>query len=115
MANIKRGTNTTLPVKITGVDWDDVSKVEFVFKQEQSESAAAVKTAVYTPSGAISRDGDVIYIPWTNEETYAFKRSAGYYMDTRISLASSSDNPNTGAPIFLQFTATLFGAGEVLE
>lgn len=114
MANIKRGTNTTLPVKLSGVDWDDVAKVEFLFKQEQNETAPAVKSAVYTPSGAIARDGDTIYIPWTAEETYAFKRSAGYYMDTRITLVSSSDNPNTGAPIFLQFTTTLFGAGEVL-
>lgn len=113
MANIKRGTNTHLPVEITGLDWADVAKIEFIFKQEQSESAAAVKSATYTPGGSIARDENTIYIPWTQAETYAFKRSGGYYMDTRVTLESSSDNPNTGAPIFLQFTPTLFGAGEV--
>lgn len=107
-SNFKRGTNALLPVQFTGLDWDDVVQIEFIFKRSNKEDDSPLKTAVYVPGGDMLREGDVVYVPWTREDTYAFPSGKGFFMDTRVTLASTIVNPDTGAPVSLSMTPTLF-------
>lgn len=113
---LKHGISITLPVKFTGIDLDDVSKIEFLFKTDNKENGRAVKTSVYKSSGtgdAQRRDGteDIIDIPWSKAETYRFPSGKEFYMDTRITLTDSSENPVTQV-LSLRMDESLFAEEE---
>ena len=61
----------------------------------------------YDGSGACSRMDNVIYVPWTVEETYNFAPDAYLYMDTRITLRESQFQPPTNI-VQLTMSLTLF-------
>ena len=68
---MKQGTQFALPVEI-GMDLDDVSRIEFVFKQKNYNGFPAIKSNVW-PDDCTRQEGqNIILIPWTREETYKF-------------------------------------------
>lgn len=105
---MKQGLQLLLPVKFEGVSVEDISKIEFVFAQEITGNSSIRKTSLYDRSGegVIYEDG-IFYVPWTPEETYSFKAQCPFYMDTRITLASSPYQPQTNI-VQLIMDATLF-------
>lgn len=88
-----------MAVQFDGLNMDDVSSIEFVFKKANSKYAEALKTSVYNSDGsgdAIRRIGEsIIDVPWTPEDTYKFPENELVYMDTRITMSNSFDNPMT--------------------
>lgn len=96
---MKQGTQFALPVEI-GMSLDEVSRIEFVFKQKSCKGFPAIKTNVW-PDDCTRQEGqNIILIPWTRAETYKF-------MDTRITLRDSTDQPQTEI-LALKMSPTLF-------
>lgn len=103
---MKQGTQFVLPVEI-GMDLDDVSRIEFVFKQKSCKGFPAIKSNVW-PDDCTRQEGqNIILIPWTREETYKFLGGEALYMDTRITLRDSTDQPQTEI-LTLKMSPTLF-------
>ena len=68
---MKQGTQFALPVEI-GMSLDEVSRIEFVFKQKSCKGFPAIKSNVW-PDDCTRQEGqNIILIPWTREETYKF-------------------------------------------
>ena len=107
---MKQLTHFTMPVAI-GYDLDNVRRVEFLFKQYQTSEAPALKSCVWESDGSgdgVREEGrDVIDLTWTPEETALFQPDEWFYMDTRLSLVKSLDNPETSV-VALKMTPTLF-------
>lgn len=101
---MKQGTRFILLVEFD-IDLDTVGKIEFVFKQEKRINSAAVKINTY-PNDCERKENTVL-IPWTQEETYKFEPNRMLYMDTRITLKNSSDQPQTEI-IPIKMSPTLF-------
>lgn len=103
---MKQGTQFVLPVEI-GMDLDDVSRIEFVFKQKNCKGLPAIKSNVW-PDDCTRQEGqNIILIPWTRSETYRFLGGETLYMDTRITLRDSADQPQTEI-LALKMSQTLF-------
>ena len=89
---MKQGTQFALPVEI-GMSLDEVSRIEFVFKQKSCKGFPAIKSNVW-PDDCTRQEGqNIILIPWTRAETYKFMGGETLYMDTRITLRDSTDQP----------------------
>lgn len=89
------------------IDLDGVEKIEFVFKKEKDQKANAIKTAVY-PDNAIRRTGEnIVLVPWTQAETYLFQAGKSLYLDTRITMRDTDDQPETNI-VQLEMSTTLF-------
>lgn len=108
---MKQGINILLPVKFKNISFTDVSKVEFIFKQDKLTCADVIKLSVYKSDGtgdAQLRDGtSIIDIPWNSEETYLFRPNDTFYMDTKIYMNTTDKNPITPI-IALRMDLTLF-------
>ena len=103
---MKQGTQFALPVEI-GMSLDEVSRIEFVFKQKSCKGFPAIKSNVW-PDGYTRQAGQhLILIPWTRAETYKFMGGEMLYMDTRITLRDSTDQPQTEI-LALKMSPTLF-------
>ena len=107
---MKQGINIHMPVRFDGIDLADVAQIEFTFKKTNCRNAEAVKTAVWKADGTGDcvrkpETDDIILVPWTRAETYLFCGS--FFMDTRITLNGSTDNPPTNI-VALEMGATLF-------
>lgn len=112
---VKQGTTHSLAVSFSGdcenFSLDNMERIEFVFKQLRSKDAPAIKTAVWDAS----ESGGALRIPETNtiavlfseEDTYKFKSGKPFYMDTRIYVQDSYENPAT-AIVELMMNDTLF-------
>lgn len=112
----QQGTNFHLLVQLVGVELDDLSEIEILFKQYNLDNATALKTSIWKADGSgEAKTSDVsentISIPWTRAETYLFKRGAIFYLHARIHYAHSSDEPEV--PITeLIMSPSLFAEGE---
>ena len=112
---IKQGTNMVLPVRIDDRDFENITGIEFIFKQEP-HCHGAIKTAYWSADG-ISRDAQrksgerVILVRFSRSDTYRFKPNALFYMDTRIHYNESEDNPYTPV-IAMRMTESLFEEDE---
>lgn len=87
-----------------------VSKIEFIFKNEPRPNAPVLKYEVWTADGSEGSCKrapglNVILVPWDKDETYNFKHE--FFMDTRITLANSGENPETKM-MLLKMEPTLF-------
>ena len=103
---MEQGTQFVLPVEI-GLDLDDVSRIEFVFKQKSFRSFPTIKSNVW-PDDCTRQEGqNIILIPWTRKETYRFLGGETLYMDTRITLRDSTDQPQPEI-LALKMSPTLF-------
>ena len=115
----QQGTKYYMPILLTGVDLDDVSEIEFVFKQGPSMTEAALKTALWvngdenaTAFRTEDNDGnDVIAIPWTMDETYLFVSGRRFYVHARIHLNGTDANPPVRI-VAVVMSETLFAQGE---
>ena len=109
----KQGITFHMSVSFDGVDLDDVSQIEFVFTQTRTGAVKKSWTWISSaegPGGLSARSGNKILVPWSREDTYLFQENAAFFMDTRITLTESSDNPET--PIVpLRMNPTLFEEG----
>lgn len=103
---MKQGTQFALPVEI-GMSLDEVSRIEFVSKQKSCKGFPAIKSNVW-PDDCTRQEGqNIILIPWTRAETYRFLGGETLYMDTRITLRDSTDQPQTEI-LALKMSPTLF-------
>lgn len=105
---MKLGLNTTLRVEINHIDVDLIERVEFIFKRLKTTTAKAIKTASYPEDVKLVHG--LFYIPWTSEETYQFAPDETFFMDTRITLKDTSDQPMTNI-VELRMCPTLFEEG----
>ena len=86
-AAIKRGTTPTLQIYLDGVDMADVSKVDFLFKEIQSE----IKKPIIQKT-VVSPESNTVQVDFTLEDTYAMC-TAELWMDTRITLKDGKIPP----------------------
>lgn len=115
----QQGTKYYMPILVTGVDLDDVTSIEFMFKQGMSMSGTALKTALWvngdenaTAFRTEDNDGnDVIAIPWTLDETYNFVSGRRFYVHARIHLNGTDANPPVRI-VAVVMSETLFAQGE---
>lgn len=84
---MKHLTKNLLKINFTGIEWSEVSKIEFAFSQSMDE--APLKTATYPNGGASKIADNLVGIPWTVEETAEFESGKPFYADTRITLSDS--------------------------
>ena len=100
---VKQGTTHSLAVSFSGdcddFSLDNVERIEFVFKQQRSKDAPALKTAVWDasdPAGALRiPETNTVAVLFSEEETYRFKPGKPFYMDTKIFVENSDENPAT--------------------
>lgn len=90
---MKYGFNTTLKVDIPDINVEDVEKIEFIFKRSKASTAKVLKEATY-PNDVTYVEGFYM-IPWTSEETYSVEAGTKFYMDTRITLKTTMNQPET--------------------
>ena len=107
---MKQLTHFTMPVAI-GYDLDNVRRVGCRFRQYQTSEAPALKSCVWDGDGSgdgVREEGrHAIDLTCTPEETSLFQPDEWFYMDTRLSLVNSLDNPETSV-VSLKMTPTLF-------
>lgn len=108
---MKQGTHFILPVEID-MDLDAVERIEFIFKQEKRINSDAVKVNVYPDNCTRQENKNVILIPWTQDETFKFASGRMLYMDTRITLRGSDNQPETEI-LAIKMNPTLFQEGDV--
>ena len=97
----QQGTKYYMPIKVTGIDLDDVASIEFMFKQIRDMKAKPEKTALWVSgdeneTAFITEDSsgnDVIAVAWTKDETYLFKSGQPFYLHARIHLKDTDMNP----------------------
>ena len=111
---IKAGTNFVLPVEIEDRDFDNISAIEFLFKQ--SLKGDTLKTAYWSANGesrdAARKSGEkTILVSFSRTDSYLFQQNKPFYMDTRIHYSGSETNPYTKI-ITLTMNETLFAEGE---
>lgn len=102
---MKQLTQNLLKMNFTGIDWSEVSKIEFAFSQNIGE--APLKTATYPNSGASKIADNLVGVAWTAEETALFEAGKPFYSDTRITLNNSPYQPETHI-VKLMMHPTLF-------
>ena len=108
---MKQGINIVLPVNFTGIDFEDIEQIVFVFKQVKIQDAPELKTSVYKSDGTgdaqLREDTTIVDVPWTEEETYLFLPDSTVYMDTKITRNDSVYSPATPIVSF-KMSATIF-------
>lgn len=111
---MKQGINYSMPVSFD-IDLDTVESIEFVFEQYNRANERTLKSAIWINGNenefakrvTIGTDPNVILIKWLQDETYQFQRNQNFFLDTRIHLIGSVDNPITPI-ISLEMHPTLF-------
>ena len=102
---MKQLTKNLLKMIFTGIDLNEVSKIEFAFSQEIGK--APLKVAEYPSEKVTLISDNMVGVEWTPEETALFGADKYFYADTRITLNNSKYNPET--PIIkLKMNQTLF-------
>lgn len=91
---MKQGLRFTMAVEFD-IDLDTVKKIEFLFKQKGNSSDTALKTATYPEDATRKGTENIILIPWSQEETYRFSSGKSFYLDTRITLNDTDNQPET--------------------
>lgn len=116
---MKQGTNFILPVQIE-YDLEQVKSIDFIFKQAALKNKneysirgilkGVEKTFTYPSETATlsETEENVINLYWTDKDTYIFMpEGEPVYMDTRITLNNSTENPETEI-VKIQMLPTLF-------
>lgn len=104
---MKQGLRFHMPIEFD-IDLDGVEKIEFIFKKEKDQKANAIKTAVYPDNATRKGTENIILIPWSQEETYRFSSGKSFYLDTRITLNDTDNQPETNI-VGMIMNPTLFG------
>lgn len=111
------GMNTTLKIHMVDLHTDILDSIEFIFKQENKNSAKAIKYEVWT-SGEESEkvytlddDLEYFYIPFTKEETFLFTPGKKFYADARVHYKDTFDNPKVPV-VAIDMEPGLFGEAD---
>lgn len=98
---MKRLTNAILPIRLTGLDNDDVLEIKFKFTQY-----AKSKIAVY-PSSDVEYFGEGVYgVHWTPSENGEFSNQSPVTCDAQIWLKGSSQNLDVMPTTFMLTEST---------
>lgn len=103
---MKRGTTPVLRLSHS-LDLTAVERIDFLFKQENRESAPALCKKTYGATGEVTEEGGIFYLPFTQEETRHFAPGKPFYCDPRITLTGGKI-PQTGM-LQLSCKETLWG------
>jgi len=96
-----------MQVRFNLVKNDDISTIEFLFRQERSEDSEPYLLKTYPTDVTYDAARDRYLIPWTEEETAKFLEDHEFYMDTRITLEGNNAVPETNI-VKLVMNGTLF-------
>lgn len=118
---MKQGTNFILPVSID-YDLTLVSSIDFVFKQPTKAPASfspkkildgVQKTFTYPSDTATlsTTEDNTINLHWAVKDTYKFNPEEIIYLDTRLTLKNSTENPETEI-VKIKMLPTLFKEDE---
>lgn len=102
---MKQLTKNLLKLNFTGIDWSEVSKIEFAFSQNIGE--APLKVAEYPNTDTELIADNLVGVAWTPEDTALFKAGKPFYADTRITMKNSTYQPET-LIVKLMMNPTLF-------
>ena len=102
---MKQLTKNLLKMNFSGIELDNVSKIEFAFSQKIGEPP--LKTAEYPSNSVVHITDNLIGVVWTAEETALFDSGKAFFADTRITLANSEYQPETHI-LKLMMNPTLF-------
>jgi len=86
---MKRGTTPVLPVHFS-INNDDVETIEFLFKQEKSESAPELLLKTYPGEVEYDESRNMYNVAFTSDETWLFAEDEPFYMDTRVTMIGGS-------------------------
>lgn len=85
---MKQQLKTNLAIEFLGIEnWDDIATIEFAFAQ--FKNGAILKTATYPTN--VTREGNVLFIPWTREDTAKFREGAAFVIDARPTAVNGQD------------------------
>ena len=101
---MKRGTTPTLKVKLIPLP-EHIATVEFLFKQEPTETAPELLKKTY-PSDDVTLVDGVYHLTFTAGETRRFQGDSRFYLDVRPRLLSGAI-PETET-VTLTMKSTLF-------
>lgn len=102
---MKQGTNFVLPINID-YDLTSVKSIDFIFKQPKKAPASfspkdilkGVQKVFTYPSDEATlstTEKNTINLHWVAKDTYKFNPEEFIYLDTKISLLKSNENPET--------------------
>lgn len=106
MDGVKRGTTPYLGVKFN-VRNNEISTIDFLLKQENSEDAEPLVLKSYPDDVDYDAETDRYLVPMTEAETRLFLPNHAFYMDSRITLTNGLI-PQTEI-MKIRMGATLFG------
>ncbi len=103
----KQGTTFSLAVDFTGLDLDQAERIEFIFRRGPTSTSPLIKRCSW-PGEAVREEGSSrILVPWAAAETWLVPGDGTFYLDTRITLRDSTDQPQTEI-LALKMSPTLF-------
>ena len=111
MADIKKGLSMPLLVRFRDLDFDEVEKIDFIFKNSPADCCRTEKRSVYKKDGTgdayLSEQAEkTVVVPFSPADTRKFNSS--FMMDVKITIEGDEFNPMTGV-IGLTMSPTLFG------
>lgn len=110
---MKRGTTPCLVVAIKPIDFEAIDHVDFLFRQDNSETSCPKLEKQYPTDVTYDAEREAFLVPLTQEETRRFAPNRNVYMDTRIVL---TDGHIPATPIVkLYMHPTLFEGGETYD
>lgn len=104
---MKRLTNAILPIRINGVNLENVSRILFKFRQGNT-----IRLFEYPSDKAFKVSDDVIGTRWSLDDTEAFLSDRRVSFDTQIWVKDSENNLET-QPGSFQMVPSLFTREEV--
>ena len=112
------GMNGTLKIHFADLQTEILDRIEFIFKQENKNDAAAIKYVVWAngeedPNSVYTLNDDLenFYIPFTKEETFLFKPGKKFFADARIHYVDTFDNPHVPV-VSIDMKPGLFGRSD---
>lgn len=111
------GMNTTLKIHMIDLHTDILESIEFIFKQENKNSAQAIKYVVWRRGQeddsvyTIDDDMENFYIPFTIDDTFLFTPGKKFFVDARVHYMDTFDNPKVPVAS-IDMEPGLFGKGD---
>ena len=103
----KQGTTFSLAVDFTGLDLDKAERIEFIFRRGPTNASPLIKRCSWPGEAVREEGGRRILVPWAAAETWLVPGDGTFYLDTRITLRDSTDQPQTEI-LALKMSPTLF-------
>jgi len=108
---MKRGTTPVLKIKIGDIPNSNISTIEFLFKQVESESAPALVEKDYPGADVdYNATSNRYHVSLTEAESRLFLECRNFFMDTRVTLSNGKIVPTKIAKLFAD--KTLFPGGD---